>query len=78
MSLDASIFRMAARETDSLLVTQALVAKKRGELEFKLVRQTVEDGAPTTGADLERTLGDMNRDSEQRARDIGRLIDKTA
>ena len=78
MSLDASIFRMAARETDSLLVTQALVAKKRGELELKLVLQTVEDGAPTTGADLERTLGDMNRDSEQRARDIGRLIDKTA
>ena len=78
MSIDASIFRMAARQTDSLLVTQALVAKKRGELELKLVLQTVQDGAPSTGADLERTLDDMNRESEQRAKDVGRLIDKTA
>ena len=78
MSIDASIFRMAARQTDSLLVTQALVAKKRGELELKLVLQTVQDGAPSTGADLERTLDDMNRESEQHTRDVGRLIDKTA
>ena len=78
MSLDASIFRMAARETDSLLATQALVARKRSELELKLVLQTVQDAAPSTAADLERTLDDMNRESEQRAKDVGRLIDKTA
>ncbi len=78
MSFDASIYRMAARETDSLLVTQVLVAKKRSELETRVVLKTIEDGAPATGADLERSLGDMNRESEERARIIGRHIDRTA
>ena len=78
MSIDASIYRMAARETDSLLVTQVLVAKKRGELETRTVLKAIENGAPSTGADLERSLGDMNRESEERARIIGRHIDRTA
>jgi uncharacterized protein (DUF2336 family) len=78
MSFDASIYRMAARETDSLLVAQVLVAKKRSELETRVVLKTVEDGAPATGADLERSLGDMNRESAERAKIIGRHIDRTA
>lgn len=78
MSFDAAIYRMAARETDSLMVAQVLVAKKRSELETRLVLKTIEEGAPTTGADLERSLGDMNRESEERARIIGRHIDRTA
>ena len=50
------------------MVVQVLVAKKRSELETRLVLKTVEDGAPSTGADLERSLGDMNRESAERAK----------
>ncbi len=39
MNTDLAIHRMASRETESLAVAQALVARKRVELELKLVRE---------------------------------------
>ena len=41
MNLDVSIYRMAIREAETLGVAQALVAKKRQELELQLLRELV-------------------------------------
>lgn len=75
MNLDSSIYRMAFREADSLGVAQVLVAKKRADLEHQMLLKQVNEGTRTTGADLERTLGDMERRSDEF---VGRIIDKTA
>jgi hypothetical protein len=42
VNADLRIHRMAFRETDSLAVAQALVAKKRTELELTLVRERLD------------------------------------
>jgi hypothetical protein len=47
---------MAFRETDSLAVAQALVAKKRTELELTLVRERL---------DIERALQRMSDESRR-------------
>lgn len=75
MNLDTSIYRMAFREADSLGVAQVLVAKKRADLEHQMLLKQVNEGSPSTGADLERTLSDMERASDER---VGRIIDRTA
>ena len=54
MNLDTSIYRMAFREADTLGVAQVLVAKKRADLEHQLLLKQVNEGSPSTGADLER------------------------
>lgn len=74
MNLDSSIYRMAFREADSLGVAQVLVAKKRADLEHQMLLKQVNEGTQSTGADLERTLSDMERRSDEF---VGRIIDKT-
>jgi hypothetical protein len=75
MNLDTSIYRMAFREADTLGVAQVLVAKKRADLEHQLLLKQVNEGSQSTGADLERALGDMQRRSDEF---VGRIIDKQA
>ena len=75
MNLDTSIYRMAFREADTLGVAQVLVAKKRADLEHQMMLKQVNEGSQSTGADLERTLSDMERRSDEF---VGRIIDKTA
>lgn len=73
MNLDSTIYRMAFREADTLGVAQLLVAKKRGDLELQMLLKQVTASAPSAGAELERTLGDM----EQRSDDyVGHLVDR--
>ena len=74
MNLDSSIYRMAFREADSLGVAQVLVAKKRADLEHQMLLKQVNEGTQSTGADLERTVSDMERRSDEF---VGRIIDKT-
>lgn len=73
LNLDSSIYRMAFREADTLGVAQLLVAKKRGDLELQMLLKQVNEGAPSTSADLERTLEDMQHRSDDT---VGRLVDR--
>ncbi len=66
MNADLVIYRMAFRETESLAVAQALVAKKRVELELKLVREQ-----PNMDAALRRM-------DEQSRRALGAVLDRIA
>lgn len=75
MNLDTSIYRMAFREADTLGVAQVLVAKKRADLEHQLLLKQVNEGSPSTGADLERALSDMERRSDER---VGQIVDREA
>ena len=75
MNLDSSIYRMAFREADSLGVAQVLVAKKRADLDHQMLLKQVNEGSGSTGADLERTLSDMERRSDEL---VGRIIDRSA
>lgn len=75
MSLDTSIYRMAFREADTLGVAQLLVAKKRADLEQQMLLKQVNKGSASPGADLERSLDDMERRSDEL---VGRLIDRQA
>lgn len=75
MNLDTSIYRMAFREADTLGVAQVLVAKKRADLEHQMLLKQINEGSQSTGADLERALGDMQRRSDEF---VGRIIDRTA
>ena len=74
MNLDSSIDRMAFREADSLGVAQVLVAKKRAELEHQMLLKRINEGSPSTGADLERQLSEMERSSDDL---VGRIIDRS-
>ncbi|MDP1732698.1 MAG: hypothetical protein Q8L54_16290 [Devosia sp.] len=84
MNLDLSIHRMAVREAETLGVAQALVARKRQQLDLKLLREQVLKGEQPTGADVDGALKDMDARSRQNARepapagDSGGLVDKTA
>lgn len=75
MNLDSTIYRMAFREADSLGVAQALIAKKRGDLEQQMLAKQVDATESQKGADLERTLSDMVRRSDEY---VGRLVDRYA
>ena len=75
MNLDTTIYRMAFREADSLGVAQALIAKKRGDLEQQMLAKQVNATESQKGADLERTLSDMVRRSDEY---VGRLVDRYA
>jgi len=80
MNLDLSIHRMATREAETLGVAQALVARKRQELELKLLREQVAKDEPSSGACLEQSLRDMEDESRRAAPepDSGRRVDRTA
>jgi len=73
MNLDSSIYRMAFREADSLGVAQVLVAKKRADLDHRMLVQRVNEGSKPAGAELERALSDMERRSDDF---IGRIVDR--
>jgi hypothetical protein len=82
MNLDLSIHRMAAREAETLGVAQLLIAKKRQELDLKLLREQVLEGQQPTGANIESALRDMEAESKQAARateaGAGSVVDRTA
>ncbi len=73
MNLDTSIYRMAFREADTLSVAQVLVAKKRADLEHQMLLKQVNESSPSTGADLERQLQDMEQASDAY---VGRILDR--
>jgi hypothetical protein len=84
LNIDLSIHRMAFREAETLSLAQMLVARKRQELDLKVLRETVLEGAEATNATLDHALQDMETDSERLQRqapptnDTGVLVDKTA
>jgi hypothetical protein len=74
---------MAYREAESMGVAMALVAKKRQDLELRLLRERVQQGDGAAGAALESTLNDMDAASRQITRTLGEdgagtQVDKTA
>lgn len=84
MNADLSIHRMAFREAESLGVAQALVVRKRQELELRVARETVTKGPEAANATIDQALKDMQERSDdvQRRRpaddNSGVVIDKTA
>lgn len=82
MNSDLSIHRMAFREAESMSVAQALVVKKRQEMELRLIRERVAQGADAKGAALDTALRNMDEGSEAQTRaldsDLGTVVDKTA
>jgi hypothetical protein len=82
MNLDLSIHRMAVREAETLGVAQVLIAKKRQELDLKLLREQVLKGAQPNGANIDSTLKDMDAQSRHSVHapdpEIGVLVDKSA
>ncbi|HEV7275602.1 MAG TPA: hypothetical protein VGN80_04895 [Devosiaceae bacterium] len=82
MNIDQSIHRMALRETESLGVAQLLVARKRQELDLRLLREQVQKGEATTGANVDDALRRMDEESQAQSEalvdDAGVLVDKTA
>lgn len=75
MNVDTSIYRMAFREADTLGLAQVLVAKKRADLEHRMLLERINDGSAGTGASLESALRDMQQRSDA---EVGNLVDKTA
>ena len=82
MNADLSIHRMAFREAESLGVAIALVAKKRQEMELRVLREKVLKGDGAVGANLDNALNRMNDESAATTRvldpDLGSRVDKTA
>lgn len=78
MNLDLTIHRIVAQETESLLLRQALIAKKRAELDLELARTSVEESGDPAGAGLDRALRDLEDKSATLVRDTTRLVDKQA
>lgn len=85
MNSDLSIHRMAFRETESLGVAVALVAKKRQEMELRLLRERVLKGEAGNGARLDSALDHMDRQSREAIRSsgqtdsgIGTVVDRIA
>jgi len=76
MNLDLSIHRMAFRETDSMGVAQALIARKRQELELRLLREQVAQSGGAAGAQLDSALRDM--EDEARSGLPVHVVDKRA
>lgn len=77
MNADLSIHRMAFRETDSLGVAVALVAKKRQQMELRLQRERVQKGEGGNGADLDSALARMEQESRQTVRAGGQTDSAT-
>lgn len=75
MNIDLSVYRMAARETDSLLLRHMLVAHKRAELDITLASTREEDATVPAGEGLEDAIRALEDRSEQIARDFARLVD---
>ena len=75
---------MAFREAETLGLAQALVVKKRQELELRLLRERVLQGASGSGASLDAALQRMDGESETVTREpdpeaeTGKVVDKTA
>jgi hypothetical protein len=75
---------MAFREAETLGLAQALVAKKRQELELRQLRERVLQGASASGAGIDGALRRMESESEALAREpdpeaeTGEVVDKTA
>lgn len=80
MNLDVSIHRMAVREAETLSVAQALIARKRQELDLRLQREQVSKRDGTAGANLDNALREMDERSKLLALDpeTGAIVDKTA
>ena len=84
MNQDLSIHRMAFREAPSLGVAQALVVKKRQDLELRMLRERVLKGTEASGSGLDAALRRMEDEHRQAVRHepdqegIGAVIDKTA
>ena len=80
MNIDLSINRLAFREADGLGYAQSLVAKKRQDLELRLLRSRIEEGEAADNASLESALRDMQDESELLFRTPGNdhRVDKTA
>ncbi|MHB1103038.1 MAG: hypothetical protein ACYC0C_09775 [Devosia sp.] len=82
MNFDLSIHRMALREAQTLGVAQVLIARKRQELNLKLLREQVLQGEQPTGANVDNALRDMDARSKQDAQppdsETGTVVDKTA
>ncbi|HHY49620.1 MAG TPA: hypothetical protein GYA10_07720 [Alphaproteobacteria bacterium] len=82
MNIDQSIFRMAYREAETLGVAQALIARKRQEMELRLLREQVLKGTGASGASIDATLREMEGESRESTRGAadptGTSVDKTA
>jgi hypothetical protein len=84
VNADLSIHRMAFREAESLGLAQALVAKKRQDLELRLLRERVLQGAEASQAGIDAALKRMESESETVTREpdpeaeTGKVVDKTA
>lgn len=82
MNIDHSIHRMAIREAETLGLAQVLIARKRQELDLRLLREQVLKNEAATGANIDATLQDMDAESRAGTRepvdDTGVLVDKTA
>lgn len=80
MNLDLSIHRMAVREAETLTMAQVLVAKKRQELEQRLLREQVLKGEQPSGASLEQSLREMQDESPRATPEpeTGVLVDRSA
>lgn len=84
MNQDLSIHRMAFREGETLGVAQALVVKKRQELELRMLRERVLKGAEASGAGIDAALTRMDQESRQAVRSgpepdgTGAIVNKTA
>lgn len=78
MNLDLTINRMSIQETDSLLVRQVLIARRRAELNLETARTSVEESGDSTGAGLDRALKNPDDKSSPPVRDTMRRVDKWA
>jgi hypothetical protein len=81
VNVDQSVFRMAYREAESLGVAQALIVKKRQDLELRLLRERVLEGTSASGASIDAALKRMEDESQrstQRAETEAHTIDKIA
>jgi hypothetical protein len=83
MNIDVSIYHMAFQESDSLSMAQMMVARKRQELQLRVDRETVTQGAEASNATLENALRDMRDRSDDVRRDppqgdAGVRVNKTA
>jgi hypothetical protein len=82
VNIDQSIFRMAYREAESLGVAQVLIAKKRQDLELKMLRERVLEGTAASGASIDSALKRMDDESQATVRalepDVAHQVDKTA
>ena len=78
MNLDLTIYRMAFREAPSLVEAQALVVKKRAELEHDLILKQANDGTAATPGVVERVVAEMEAVSDGRVQALSHQVDRLA